>query len=43
VVVNYLAYQHAERHKLLTTFLPEWQKFETPEIMRKIALAVAVL
>lgn len=42
-LVNYLAYQYAERHRLLVTFLEAWECFEQPEIMRKIALAISVL
>ncbi len=42
-LVNYLAYQHAERHRMLVTFPEEWEHFEQPETMRKVALAIAVL
>jgi len=42
-LVNYLAFQHAERHRLMVTFPEVWALFEQPEIMRKVALAVAAL
>jgi CHAD domain-containing protein len=42
-LVNYLAFQHAERHRLMVTFPEVWEQFEQPEIMRKVALAISVL
>jgi CHAD domain-containing protein len=42
-LVNYLAYQHAERHRLLVTFPEAWENFEQPETMRKVALAISIL
>jgi CHAD domain-containing protein len=42
-LVNYLAYQHAERHRLLVTFPEAWEHFEQPDTMHKVALAIAVL
>ena len=42
-IVQYLAYQYAERHRLLTTFLTAWQVFDTRDTYRKIAQAIAVL
>jgi CHAD domain-containing protein len=42
-IVNYLAFQHAERHRLLVTFPEAWEKFDQPEIRRDLALAVSVL
>jgi len=42
-IVNYLAFQHAERHRLMISFTTEWERFETPETMRKISLAISVL
>jgi CHAD domain-containing protein len=42
-VVQYLAYQYAEKHRLLTTFPDTWAAFNAPEIRRGLALAVAAL
>jgi CHAD domain-containing protein len=42
-IVNYLAYQYAERHRLLISFPEVWERFETPDIMRQVASAVSVL
>ena len=42
-LVNYLAYQYAERHRLLVTFPETWERFEQPEVMRLIGLAISVL
>jgi CHAD domain-containing protein len=42
-VVAYLAYRHAERHRLLTTFHDMWQRFERQEFRKNLALAVSVL
>lgn len=43
-VVAYLAYQHAERFRLMTTFFDEaWACFDRPEFRRNLALAVSVL
>lgn len=43
-VVAYLAYQHAERFHLMTTFYNEaWACFDRPEFRRNLALAVSVL
>ena len=42
-VVAYLAYRHAERHRLITTFHDMWQRFERQEFRTNLALAVSVL
>jgi CHAD domain-containing protein len=42
-IVNYLAYQHAERHRLLVTFPQIWARFETQDMIRQVALAISVL
>ena len=42
-VVAYLAYRHAERHRLMTTFPSAWQNFNRPELIKKLAQAVSVL
>jgi CHAD domain-containing protein len=42
-VVAYLAYQHAERHRLMTTFGEAWACFDRLEFKRNLALAVSVL
>lgn len=42
-IVAYLAYQHAERHRLLTTFLQIWVRFNRSEIRRSLALGLSVL
>jgi CHAD domain-containing protein len=42
-VVAYLAYQHAERYRLMTTFGEAWACFDRPEFRRNLALAVSVL
>ncbi len=42
-VVQYLAHQYAEKHRLLTTFPETWAAFNAPEIKRGLALAVAAL
>jgi CHAD domain-containing protein len=42
-VVAYLAYRHAERHRLITTFHDMWQRFERQEFRTNLALALAVL
>ncbi len=40
-IVAYLAYRHAERHRLMTTFPAAWEQFHSPEFKRLLALAVA--
>jgi CHAD domain-containing protein len=42
-VVAYLAYRHAERHGLITTFHDMWQRFARQEFRTNLALAVSVL
>jgi CHAD domain-containing protein len=43
-VVNYLAYNHAERHRLMSTFQNVWHKrFEHSAFRRSLAQAVSVL
>ena len=42
-IVAYLAYCHAERHRLITTFHDMWQRFECQEFRTNLALAVSVL
>lgn len=42
-LVNYLAFQHAERHRLMVTFPEVWVQFEQQETMRKVALSIGVL
>ncbi|GAB4570018.1 MAG: hypothetical protein Kow0077_03480 [Anaerolineae bacterium] len=42
-VVQYMAYQFAEKHRLMTTFPEAWQQFTREEIRRALALAVAAL
>ena len=42
-VVQYMAYQYAEKHRLMTTFPQTWQAFNALEIREALALAVAAL
>lgn len=42
-VVNYLAYRHAERYRLMVTFQEAWLNFIRPEFRRDLAMAVSVL
>jgi CHAD domain-containing protein len=42
-VVTYLAAQHAEKHRLLTTFPEAWARLNREEVRRWMALAVAAL
>ncbi len=42
-LVNYLAYQYAERHRLLITFPDAWERFDQPEVRRNIAQAISNL
>ena len=42
-LVNYLAYQYAERHRLLVTFPDAWERFDQADVRRNIALAISVL
>jgi len=42
-LVNYLAYQYAERHRLLVTFPDAWERFDQPEVRRNIAQAISNL
>ena len=42
-LVNYLAYQYAERHRLLVTFPDAWERFDQPEVRLKTALAISIL
>ncbi len=42
-IIQYLAYQFAEKHRLMTTFPAAWEAFNRPEVRRKLALAVAAL
>jgi CHAD domain-containing protein len=42
-IVTYLAYQHAERYRLMTTFPDLWKKFNRPEFRQKMAQAISPL
>jgi CHAD domain-containing protein len=42
-IVNYLSYQSAELHRLITTFPQAWARFNRPEFRMNLALAVAAL
>ncbi|HEX7974404.1 MAG TPA: CHAD domain-containing protein, partial [Anaerolineales bacterium] len=42
-VVNYLAYRHAERYRLMVSFQQAWASFIRPEFRRDLAQAVSVL
>lgn len=42
-IVAYLAYRHAERHRLMVTFQDAWAHFDRPELRVKLATAVSVL
>ena len=42
-IVAYLAYRHAERHRLMVTFQDAWAHFDRPELRVKLAAAVSVL
>jgi CHAD domain-containing protein len=42
-LVAYLAYRHAERHRLMVTFPTAWSSFDKPKVRRDLALAVARL
>lgn len=42
-IVTYLAYQHAERHRLMAGFPEAWAYFNRPEFRQNLALAVAAL
>jgi CHAD domain-containing protein len=42
-LVNYLAYQYAERHRLLVTFPDAWERFDQADVRRNISLAISVL
>jgi CHAD domain-containing protein len=42
-VVTYLAYRHAERHRLMATFDLVWRHFSRKEFRKRLAQAVAVV
>jgi CHAD domain-containing protein len=42
-IVAYLAFRHAERHRLMITFREVWEHFNRPEMRVQLAAAVAVL
>jgi CHAD domain-containing protein len=42
-IVAYLAYKHAERHRLMVSFPEAWKCFNCPELRQNLALAIAVL
>ncbi|MBN2470185.1 MAG: CHAD domain-containing protein [Anaerolineae bacterium] len=42
-VVQYMAYQFAEKHRLTTTFPEVWAQFNRPEIRRALALSISAL
>ena len=42
-IVNYLAYRHAERHRLLVTFPEAWDQFDQSETYQKVASAISIL
>ena len=42
-ILAYLAFQHAERYRLMIAFRPAWVNFDQPEIRHKLALALSVL
>lgn len=42
-VVQYMAFQFAEKHRLTTTFPQVWAHFNRPEVRRDLALSVSAL
>jgi CHAD domain-containing protein len=42
-VVAYLANKHAELHQLMVSFPAAWARFNRPELMTKLALAISIL
>jgi CHAD domain-containing protein len=42
-IVNYMAYRHAERHRLMETFPKAWKYFNRVEFRRDLAKAISVL
>jgi CHAD domain-containing protein len=42
-IVTYLAYLHAKRYRLMTSFLEQWAKFNQPEFRQYIAQAISSL
>lgn len=42
-VANYLAAKQAEIYELLETFPHTWQRFDTPELRKQLAVAIAAL
>jgi CHAD domain-containing protein len=42
-LLDYLSFQHAERHRLMITFQTAWQRFDCAELRQKLAAAVAML
>ena len=42
-IVTYLAYLHAERHRLLVTLPEAWSHFNRPEFRTNLAYAISVL
>ncbi len=42
-VVQYMAYQFAEKHRLTTTFPQVWAHFNRPDVRRALALSVSAL
>ena len=42
-IVVYMAYQYAERHRLMVTFTKVWDQFNTPALNNRLSLAIAVL
>jgi CHAD domain-containing protein len=42
-VVAYLAAKHAERHNLMVTFPEAWARFNRPEFLKNLAMAISVL
>jgi CHAD domain-containing protein len=43
MVVTYMAYCHAERHRLMSTFPAAWAHFNRPKFRRNLAMAISVL
>lgn len=42
-IVAYLAYRHAERHRLMVSFQDAWAHFDRPELRVLLATAISVL
>ncbi len=42
-IVNYLGYEYAERHRLMTSFTELWRKFSRPQFRQMIGQAITRL